>query len=1439
MQDRATLDEDPYGFFARVSDDATVHYSAPASPASPHSCPPASPLLPSDFHEAFEELPGPEGTALPDDKLGRSCEVVPIATPLRNLSSMVWDCQAETVPDELFNGGAGCFALISSMSDCGTASEASASVVASAAAASVVSASALPDAANHDLASSAASHPMIPATAVIPSNVSASCAAIQDASSAALCPVIPNDMSAASGPAVHDATSAASCPVSDVVSSLPNHDISSAASCAVMPASDVCAAAVPNNSAPVEDASSTASLPSVIPRDVSAKAPPMDNASSAASLPAVIPSDVSASAPPKDNGNSAASLPAVIPSDVSASAPPVDNGSSAASLPAVIPSDVSASAPPVDNASSAASFSAVIPGDVSASAPPMDDASSAASLPAEIHSDVSASAPALDNGSSAASLPTAIPLGSDVSASAAPIDYASSVSCAPRSDNASSEASPAVPAASAPASLPAYQDTVVCQPVAPHVNEDPSKLQGPTDTSASFAKPPKRSGSTVNGDLWPKIERLKALKAQIAEKRAARILAAKAQQPDAAQQGVDPSVTDTLQYDASQAAEAFSAASADAKLPEAVLDRKKQFEIDETRCIVGRRGRGRGRGKAQHVNKKPAARGGRGRGRGTEPGFRLQGKQAPGAKRKLEAIGEDAEAAEDSAGEDEGSGEEPTQAVEKSAGADEEQKDSGEAASLAADVRRGKGGKGKGKRKAVEPKDKEEDANRAADVLKGKRGKGKGKGKGSKKAVQEEPGKEEKNDNEGKKQAAKPPMSASAKAKARAKPKAKAKAAGKSNLESEQKPKAGGKSNLESEQKIAIEGPAQYAFWARVKPLFAGKKLGPEELMKVAASQVDPFLKAFVAILLMLSWMDVEPPFGGRAVDLVELFAGKGRITSVLLVLLAHVLGNTWIIEQPSSSLFYLHTRFQWLLRVCLPWEIPAARLTSSISRTLYRSTDTNREHSLQAEVYKVALWLRKYGHEMPKRTLLYSNNPLICVFKTGKLFKQERGNHNGMYYRYNDKKNRKRVTGTAKLKNSQCYPVKFARAMVDMMPLFREGPALKQPPMQDDNDFLRAFAAYPWERWPESALEECMIYLRCSSLVSELFSELMADGRDGNAIYLSSDSEGCSSHNAKSTGHSPVAAPAAVPQLATAPQLAAPDQFCRRYRVETKQDTEREVSIPFEYLSEAEMAEHPYNMEPTDINKIVQRAKSNPAKFMRWHTFKSDTLTYFVEKKVEGEMSNPARMSNWDSEEIQKEAVKVLKKLGFPSSEGPANAGTNLPKILACLSRRSEKITETQDELAEHRKVLLGKGKLTTTVDRMDAKLTEMFNNLETKSAQVEDLHMSGVVEGYDSSPDLIRLQYESIVKECQRSRVSLRGPALGTLFSAILQWHRAKLVRASMEVRICSASFFKQLLHGLGAREEVILESLVDIQERPNQGGFPALGTHRSPSPTGLKGV
>ena len=322
---------------------------------------------------------------------------------------------------------------------------------------------------------------------------------------------------------------------------------------------------------------------------------------------------------------------------------------------------------------------------------------------------------------------------------------------------------------------------------------------------------------------------------------------------------------------------------------QAVLDRKKQFEIEETAC----RGRGRGRGKAQRVNKKPAARGGRGRGRGrgveekTEPCFRRTGKQAPDVlrKRKMEAEAseEDVDAVDNSDGVDEEPLEKDSDEAEKSAG------DSVEAAEVPSGKSgkgkggKGKGGKGKGKRKAVEPVEKGDDeaANRAADENKGKCGKGKGKGK--KKAVQEELC-EEKQADEGKskgqgkkKQAAKPPMSASAKAKAQAKAKAKAKLSSANKKQSSEKPKASTK--LESEEKvkafarrwrpegsqaaaewtairdaydsricrhIQFDGPAQYAFWARVKPLFAGKNLSPQELMEVAISQVEPFLREFV-----------------------------------------------------------------------------------------------------------------------------------------------------------------------------------------------------------------------------------------------------------------------------------------------------------------------------------------------------------------------------------------------------------------------------------------------------------------------------------------------------------------------------------------------------------------------------------------------------------------
>ena len=38
---------------------------------------------------------------------------------------------------------------------------------------------------------------------------------------------------------------------------------------------------------------------------------------------------------------------------------------------------------------------------------------------------------------------------------------------------------------------------------------------------------------------------------------------------------------------------------------------------------------------------------------------------------------------------------------------------------------------------------------------------------------------------------------------------------------------------------------------------------------------------------------------------------------SILLLILAHILNAVWLVEQPGSSLVYLHERFQFMLRTC------------------------------------------------------------------------------------------------------------------------------------------------------------------------------------------------------------------------------------------------------------------------------------------------------------------------------------------------------------------------------------------------------------------------------------------------------------------------------------------------------------------------------------------
>ena len=71
----------------------------------------------------------------------------------------------------------------------------------------------------------------------------------------------------------------------------------------------------------------------------------------------------------------------------------------------------------------------------------------------------------------------------------------------------------------------------------------------------------------------------------------------------------------------------------------------------------------------------------------------------------------------------------------------------------------------------------------------------------------------------------------------------------------------------------------------------------------------------------------------------------------VLLCFIHGLLGNAWLLEQPSSSLLEFHPDFQWLMTV--------------------------------TRIYKCFLWMGAYGGSTPKGTWLFSNKKeLVELYK-------------------------------------------------------------------------------------------------------------------------------------------------------------------------------------------------------------------------------------------------------------------------------------------------------------------------------------------------------------------------------------------------------------------------------------------------------------------------
>lgn len=80
---------------------------------------------------------------------------------------------------------------------------------------------------------------------------------------------------------------------------------------------------------------------------------------------------------------------------------------------------------------------------------------------------------------------------------------------------------------------------------------------------------------------------------------------------------------------------------------------------------------------------------------------------------------------------------------------------------------------------------------------------------------------------------------------------------------------------------------------------------------------------------------------------------------SCLIILILVLLGHTFLLEQPGSSVLMLTKRMQWLCE--------ALRKQGIV-------------------IFKQAFWMSCFGHSNPKRTVLWSNNLAVRVFTTPKI---------------------------------------------------------------------------------------------------------------------------------------------------------------------------------------------------------------------------------------------------------------------------------------------------------------------------------------------------------------------------------------------------------------------------------------------------------------------
>lgn len=153
-------------------------------------------------------------------------------------------------------------------------------------------------------------------------------------------------------------------------------------------------------------------------------------------------------------------------------------------------------------------------------------------------------------------------------------------------------------------------------------------------------------------------------------------------------------------------------------------------------------------------------------------------------------------------------------------------------------------------------------------------------------------------------------------------------------------------------------------------------------------------------------------PDGLPGVASVDRGNGLAACTCLFTLVLA-LLRNTFLVEQPNSSVLFDTSRMQWLVGTLSDLGYP---------------------------VWKQSFWMGGWGHEYPKRTKLWSNNMAVRVFTTDKLAKQM-VKKPPTCKRYESKSGKKGYTATKHLKKTE--PLGISHCSIDCRGITR--PSLRQ----------------------------------------------------------------------------------------------------------------------------------------------------------------------------------------------------------------------------------------------------------------------------------------------------------------------------------------------------------------------------------------------------------